>query len=196
GRRESARRHLLLARRPRSLARRGAPEGDRRRPPQGGDLRRRGRREARPRAAHRGGERTATRTLGADGAHGGVRPGAGGAGTARARRDHDRHLVARAVRRGARRGLDSRPGRLPEAPSMRRGWALAVTGIALCAVAGCGTDQGYLPIVATRPVDLDLHGLDFTHIPVTRDVEGSDTRATSFLLIPTHDPPRLERAVE
>lgn len=79
---------------------------------------------------------------------------------------------------------------------MRRGWALAVTGIALCAVAGCGTDQGYLPIVATRPVDLDLHGLDFTHIPVTRDVEGSDTRATSFLLIPTHDPPRLERAVE
>jgi len=79
---------------------------------------------------------------------------------------------------------------------MRCGSVLAAAGIALCALAGCTTDQGYLPIVATRPVDLDLHGLDFAHIPVKRDVEGSDTRATSFLLIPTQDPPRLERAVE
>jgi hypothetical protein len=79
---------------------------------------------------------------------------------------------------------------------MKRVWAIAVAGIALGAIAGCTTDQGYLPIVATRPVDLDLRGIDVAHIPVKRGVEGSDTRATSFLLIPTHDPPRLERAVE
>ena len=79
---------------------------------------------------------------------------------------------------------------------MRCGLALAAVATALCALAGCTTEQGYLPVVATRPVDLDLHGLDFAHIPVTREVEGSDTRATSFLLIPTQDPPRLERAVE
>ena len=79
---------------------------------------------------------------------------------------------------------------------MRRVLALAAAGVARSAVAGCAIDQGYLPIVATRPVDLDLRGVDFNHLPVKRGVEGSDTRATSFLLIPTHDPPRLERAVE
>ena len=67
---------------------------------------------------------------------------------------------------------------------------------ALCAVAGCTTEQGYLPIVATRPVDLDLRGVDVSHFPVKRGVEGSDTRATSVFLIPTGDGPSLARAVE
>ncbi|HTY19042.1 MAG TPA: hypothetical protein VMH82_15035 [Myxococcota bacterium] len=76
---------------------------------------------------------------------------------------------------------------------MHRALALVV---ALVATAGCAIDEGYLPIVATRPVDLDLRKVDVNHLPVKHGVEGSDTRATSFLLIPTQDPPRLERAVE
>jgi len=74
--------------------------------------------------------------------------------------------------------------------------ALLAVLVLLGAATGCATDQGYLPIVATRPVDLDLRGVDVAKFPIKRDVGASDTRVTSFLFIPTHDGPRLDRAIE
>ena len=74
---------------------------------------------------------------------------------------------------------------------------LAVSGLALSlALSGCVTDQGTLPIVATRPVQFDLREVDTRKISVRRDVEGSDTRVTSVLFFPTAETPRLERAVD
>jgi hypothetical protein len=61
---------------------------------------------------------------------------------------------------------------------------------------GCSVDQGFLHVAATRPVSLDLRSVDLPELPIQRDVEGSDTRVTSILFIPTFDAPRLERAVE
>lgn len=74
---------------------------------------------------------------------------------------------------------------------------LAVPALALAlALAGCVTDQGMLPIAATRPVEFDLTEVDMRKVSVRRDVTGSDTRVTSVLFLPTAETPRLERAVE
>jgi hypothetical protein len=78
---------------------------------------------------------------------------------------------------------------------MRRPALLAAL-LLLGAATGCATDQGYFPIIATRPVDLDLRGVDVAKFPVKRGVGASDTRVTSFFFIPTEDGPRLDRAVE
>lgn len=64
------------------------------------------------------------------------------------------------------------------------------------ALGGCVTDQGTLPIAATRPVEFDLTKVDMRKISVRRDVAGSDTRVTSVLFFPTAETPRLELAVE
>ena len=71
--------------------------------------------------------------------------------------------------------------------------AAAVLALAL---GGCITDQGLLPVAATRPVDLDLRDVDIQQVAIQRDVAGRDTRITSVLLLPTGETPRLENAVE
>jgi hypothetical protein len=74
---------------------------------------------------------------------------------------------------------------------------LAALAVALAfALGGCVTDQGTLPIAATRPVQFDLTQVDTSKISIERDVTGSDTRVTSVLFLPTAETPRLERAVE
>jgi hypothetical protein len=74
---------------------------------------------------------------------------------------------------------------------------LAVPAVALAlALGGCVTDQGTMPIAATRPVEFDLTEVDMRKISIRRDVTGSDTRVTSVLFLPTAETPRLERAVE
>lgn len=74
---------------------------------------------------------------------------------------------------------------------------LAVPALALAlALGGCVTDQGTMPIAATRPVEFDLTEVDMRKISIRRDVRGSDTRVTSVLFLPTAETPRLERAVE
>jgi hypothetical protein len=72
----------------------------------------------------------------------------------------------------------------------------AVAAAALLALPGCITDQGMLPVAATRPVDLDLREVDLHNASVQRGVTGSDTRVTSVLFLPTGESPRLETAVE
>lgn len=73
---------------------------------------------------------------------------------------------------------------------------LAALAAALVPAAGCAVDQGYLSVATTRERDLDLRGVDFSRLPVKRDIEASDTRVTSILFIPTFDGPRLERAID
>lgn len=83
---------------------------------------------------------------------------------------------------------------MPPVPHRLRA-ALALLAVA-GALPGCMTDQGRLPIVATRPVQLDLRDVDTSRLAVQRDVTGSDTRVTSVLFLPTGESPRLENAVE
>jgi hypothetical protein len=83
---------------------------------------------------------------------------------------------------------------MPPVPHRLRA-ALALLAVA-AALPGCMTDQGRLPIVATRPVQLDLRDVDTSRLSVQRDVTGSDTRVTSVLFLPTGESPRLENAVE
>ena len=74
---------------------------------------------------------------------------------------------------------------------------LTASALALAlALGGCVTDQGTLPIAATRDVQFDLTQVDMRKISVRRDVTGSDTRVTSVLFLPTAETPRLERAVD
>ncbi len=73
--------------------------------------------------------------------------------------------------------------------------ATLVLPIAL-ALGGCVTDQGTLPVAATRAVQFDLTKVDMRKTSVRRDVAGSDTRVTSVLFLPTAETPRLELAVE
>lgn len=76
---------------------------------------------------------------------------------------------------------------------------VSLAGLSLAtalSLGGCVTDQGTLPIAATRPVRFDLREVDTRKISVLRDVTGSDTRVTSVLFLPTAETPRLERAVE
>lgn len=74
---------------------------------------------------------------------------------------------------------------------------LTVPALALAlALGGCVTDQGTLPIAATREVQFDLTEVDMRKVSVRRDVTGSDTRVTSVLFLPTAETPRLERAVD
>ncbi len=79
---------------------------------------------------------------------------------------------------------------------MRRCFAITLSLLALAALPACTTQQGYLPLVMTRPVDIDLRGADFDQIEVVREVEGSDTQITSILLFPTMQAPGLRAAVE
>lgn len=79
---------------------------------------------------------------------------------------------------------------------MQRCLAVTLSLLALLALPGCTTQQGYLPLVMTRPVDIDLRGADFNQIEVVRESEGSDTRITSILFFPTQEAPRLRNAVE
>lgn len=72
----------------------------------------------------------------------------------------------------------------------------ALAAAALLALPGCVTDQGLLPIAATRPVELDLREVDPQRVSIQRGVKGSDTRVTSVLFLPTGESPRLESAVE
>lgn len=75
--------------------------------------------------------------------------------------------------------------------------SLAVPAVALMlALGGCVTDQGTLPIAATRPVQFDLSQVDTSKVSIRRDVTGSDTRVTSVLFLPTAETPRLERAID
>lgn len=83
---------------------------------------------------------------------------------------------------------------MPPVPHRLRS-ALALLAVA-AALPGCITDQGRLPVVATRPVELDLRNVDTSRLSVRRDVTGSDTRVTSVLFLPTGESPRLENAVE
>jgi hypothetical protein len=79
---------------------------------------------------------------------------------------------------------------------MRRCFAITLSLLGLAALPGCTTQQGYLPLVMTRPVDIDLGNADFNQIQVVREVEGSNTRVTSVLFFPTQDAPNLRAAVE
>jgi hypothetical protein len=83
---------------------------------------------------------------------------------------------------------------MPPVPSRLRP-ALVLLAVA-CGLPGCMTEQGHLPILATRPVSLDLRDVDPGRLSVQRDVTGSDTRVTSVLFLPTGESPRLEDAVE
>lgn len=74
--------------------------------------------------------------------------------------------------------------------------ALALALALAAGTAGCTTDQGFLPVAVTRPLDLDLRGVDLNSLPVERGVEGSDTRVSAILFFPTLDGPRLETAIE
>ena len=85
------------------------------------------------------------------------------------------------------------PKRVHRETARRAGCALVACALA---ASGCAVDQGYLAVATTRSRSLDLRGVDFSQLPVRRDVEGSDTRVTSILFIPTFDAPRLERAVD
>jgi hypothetical protein len=82
---------------------------------------------------------------------------------------------------------------------MRRGRAARAIGLALAAAAlgatGCVTDQGYLTLAATRPVQLDVSEVDPAELPVVRGVRGRHTAVTSVLFFPTFDGPQLELAV-
>jgi hypothetical protein len=73
---------------------------------------------------------------------------------------------------------------------------LALAVAAALALPACVTEQGMLPVAATRPVQLDLREVDLRNASLRRDVTGSDTRVTSVLFLPTGESPRLEQAVE
>lgn len=79
---------------------------------------------------------------------------------------------------------------------MPRARPAAFAAAAALALAGCVTDQGMLPVAATRPVELDLREVDVRGASIHRGVTGSDTRVTSVLFLPTGESPRLENAVE
>ena len=86
---------------------------------------------------------------------------------------------------------------------MSRGRAASATiaarlALALCALGagGCVTNQGYLTLAATRPVNLDVEHIDPNTLPVVRRVQGSHTAVTSVLFLPTLAGPQLELAVE
>jgi hypothetical protein len=73
---------------------------------------------------------------------------------------------------------------------------VVLAAAAALALPGCVTDQGLLPLAATRPVELDLREVDLRNASLKRGVRGSDTRVTSVLFLPTGESPRLESAVE
>lgn len=79
-------------------------------------------------------------------------------------------------------------------PRRRRLAALAAA--AALALPGCVTEQGMLPLAATRAVELDLREVDESAVSIHRRVKGTDTRVTSVLFLPTGESPRLEDAVE
>lgn len=79
---------------------------------------------------------------------------------------------------------------------MPRAPLAVLAAAAALALPGCITDQGFLVVAATRPMNFDLSEADLHGASIHRDVTARDTRVTSVLFLPTGESPRLETAVE